>query len=167
MLLKFSNILAFVVATRHLEVRHVSNLARKHIVSGPWGVHFLATCNVRSDTGAEAKFRGRLLEVLRLVGILTWSWNKLYALGEIGFEFETHGERSSLLFRERRVWLVGAAAWNSKCLLILQLDAHMELFLSIKVLRCNVVVGGSWDGLGVPIVEHFSLLRSEAVLWRL
>ena len=66
MLFKFSNIL-FCLATRHHEIRNVSNLARKLVVSRPWCLQLLGARDVWPLARPEAELRRFGLEHLRVV----------------------------------------------------------------------------------------------------
>ena len=61
---KFSNILAFFVTTRHLEVGHVPDLGGQLVVSWSWSLHLFTTSNVRSLTCSKTELRRRSLEFL-------------------------------------------------------------------------------------------------------
>ena len=133
LLLKFSNILAFGVATRHLEIGHVSDLALQHVVSWSWSFHLFASGDVGSHAGSESKLRSGRLECLGVLLVVAWPWHVCVALWfKAALKLDAHRVVGTRLLSVRLTGVVGTSAWNDELLLIGQLDSHVEARLFIK-----------------------------------
>ena len=167
MLLKFSNILARGVASRHLEVRHVSDLALQHVVSWSRGIHLFASSDVGSHAGSESKLRSLRLECLGVLLVVAWPWHVCVALWfKATLQLDAHGVVGTSLLGERLTGVVGTGTWNDEPLLIDELDSHVEARLFLKGLRLRSVVAGGGHKLRMTVVKHLPLIASKAVVRR-
>ena len=106
----FSDVLALSLAAWHGEVRNVSNLARKLVVTRSWSLHLPATSDVRSLTRSKAELRCFGFECLSVVVVVSRAWNVQSGLSQVALELEAHGELGARLLGEGLARVVRAAA---------------------------------------------------------
>ena len=166
MLLKFSNILAFRVASWHLEVSDVANLGREHVVAWTGRLQLFASRDIGPLAGAEAVAWGLRLQLLRVLRVLAWAWHPSIALRlQAALQLDAHREVGRRLLGKAFIGVVGAAAWNFQLLLVFQLDAHVEARLALEG-RGDLVVASAWHHLRVLVVEHLPLVPAESLVRR-
>lgn len=163
MLLKFSNILALLVTTWHLEVGHVADLALQLIVAGAGRLVFSVARDIGSNTRTEAIVGGLGLQGMRVSGVLTWSWH-LRALDQIALQLDAHGEIGARLLSESVFGLVVSGAGDIEFLLVLELGTHVEAGLVFEGGRFDCVVSSGRDRSRLLFVEHLTLVAAETVV---
>ena len=91
MLLKFSNILAFWIASWHREILHIADLARELVVTWTWRLVFLTACDVWTLARTETELWRLMLQSFRIARVLAWPWHESLTLrhGTV-LEFRAH-----------------------------------------------------------------------------